>query len=112
MNNTVCFITTDSLGQGDYELGKRLLGNFLRLLSEGDDPPVAIFCMNAGVRLVCNDSPVLAFLQKLQAQGCEVLACQTCIDMFDLQKQVQVGLVAGMADFLDLTIRHKVLTIS
>lgn len=112
MKETVCFITTDSLGRGDHELGRRLMANFLRLLGEGEQVPVAIFCMNAGVRLVCADSPVLESLRKLQERGTEVMACQTCINEFGLQQAVQVGMVAGMADFLELAARYQVLTIA
>lgn len=112
MNNVVCFVTTDSLGQGDRDLGQKLMGNFMRLLNEGETVPVAIFLMNAGVRLACTGSAVLESLRKLQARGTEVMACQTCIDAMGLQKDVQVGLVAGMTDFLDLAAKYRVLTIS
>jgi intracellular sulfur oxidation DsrE/DsrF family protein len=112
MQDTVCFITTDSLGQGDHELGQKLMSNYLRLLSECASVPVAIFLMNAGVRLSCSGSQVLASLRILQERGTEILSCQTCINTYNLQKEVQVGLVAGMADFLELAGKYKVFTVA
>lgn len=112
MQDTVCLVTTDSLGQGDPGLGEKLLANFFRLLADGATVPITVFLMNSGVRLATTGSPVLASLGKLQSRGTEVLSCQTCIDFFGLQQEVRVGLVAGMADFLELAARHRVLTIS
>lgn len=111
LEETVCLVTTDSLGQGDRELGKELLANFFRLLAEGESVPVSIFLMNAGVYLAVSGSRVLDSLNALQARGTEVLSCQTCINSYALQQEVRVGLVVGMADFLELAAQYKVLTI-
>ena len=53
------FITTETLGRGDRELGGVLMKNFLYTLARQDDAPVAIMLMNDGVRLACAGSASL-----------------------------------------------------
>ncbi len=84
-------IQSDGLGRGDDQLGKMLMANFLRLLAESQDKPVALVFWNTGVKLVCQGSPVLPYLKKLEEQGVEILACTTCLEYFDLTDKLHVG---------------------
>ena len=112
MNDKVFLVTTDSIGQGSRELGGKLAGNFIRLLAQGPNMPKAIFFLNRGVYLACAGSEALGHLKVLQERGVEILCCQTCVDYYSLQQEVQVGLVVGMAELLVLTQEHQVITIA
>jgi intracellular sulfur oxidation DsrE/DsrF family protein len=72
-------------------LGKLLMSNFLRLQGEGKEKPFSLVFWNGGVRLVCEGSPVLDYLKKLEDQGVEILACTTCLEYFDLADKLKVG---------------------
>ncbi len=85
------FIQSEGLGRGDNQLGLILMANFLRLLGENKAKPAAMVFWNTGVKLVCEGSSVLVHLQKLEAQGVEILACTTCLEYFDLIDKLKVG---------------------
>ena len=87
----IFLIQSEWLGRGDERLGSMLMANFLRLLGESHDKPGSIILWNSGVRLACEGSQVLDYLQKLQEQGVEVLACTTCLEYFDLTNKMKTG---------------------
>jgi selenium metabolism protein YedF len=91
MSSKTILIQSEGLGRGDDQLGKMLMANFLRLLAESQDKPGALVFWNAGVRLVCEGSPVLDYLKKLDGQGVEILACTTCLEFIELVEKLKVG---------------------
>jgi len=57
-------------------------------------------------------SPVLEQLKSLQAKGVHLILCSTCLNYYHLAEQVQVGIVGGMTDIIELQRRAgKVITI-
>jgi selenium metabolism protein YedF len=84
-------IQSEGLGRGDDQLGIMLMANFLRLLGESQDKPAALLFWNSGVKLACEGSHVLAYLEKLEKQGVEILACTTCLEFYDLVDKLKVG---------------------
>lgn len=97
MASKVFFVQSEGMGRGDDQLGKLLMANFLRLLGESHDKPKNLVFLNAGVRLVCEGSPVLNHIQKLMEQGVEILACTTCLEYFELTDKLKVGKPTTMA---------------
>ncbi len=91
MPSKTILIQSEGLGRGDDKLGKMLMANFLRLLGESQDKPATLIFWNSGARLVCQESPVMNYLKKLEEQGVEILACTTCLEYFDLLDKVKVG---------------------
>ena len=91
MPSKVFLIQSEGLGKGDDQLGKMLMANFLRLLGESQDKPQKMVFWNAGVHLVCENSPVLDHLKRLEGQGVEILACTTCLEYFELVDKLRVG---------------------
>ncbi len=94
-------ISGDSMGQGDAELGALLLRSFLKTAANLDPPPKAALFYNGGVRLCCAGSTLIADLQALEARGCEVLACGTCLNFFGLAGQLAVGRVTDMLEIVE-----------
>lgn len=97
MPSKTFLIQSEGLGRGDDQLGKMLMANFLRLLGESKEKPVALIFWNFGVRLVCEGSEVLDHLRRLEEQGVEILACTTCLEYFDLIDKLKVGKPTTMA---------------
>jgi selenium metabolism protein YedF len=91
MPSKVILIQSEGLGRGDDQLGKMLMANFIRLLTESQDKPHTVVFWNTGVRLACEGSPVLDYLQCLEGQGVEILACTTCLEYFDLTDKLKTG---------------------
>jgi selenium metabolism protein YedF len=91
MSSKVFLIQGEGLGRGEGRLGKMLMANFLRLLGESKDKPATLVFWNTGVRLVCQDSPVLEHLKRLEQEGVEILACTTCLEYFELVDKLKIG---------------------
>lgn len=111
MKGKVIVLSGEGLGRGEEQLGKMIMANMLRLLGDQPEKPRAIFCWNAGVKLVTEGSLVLEHLKKLEESGVEILACRTCIEWFDLEDKVQVGKISSMQAFLDLAASHEVMVV-
>lgn len=91
----VIVLASDRLGQGDETLGGVLMKAFLHTLVEVEAPDTLV-CLNRGVFLTTEGSPVLASLAELAARGTEILSCGTCLDFYGLKEKLQVGLVSNM----------------
>lgn len=106
-------IGTDRLGRGDDFLGERLLLNFLGTLKEIGPELWTLVFLNAGVKLTCRGTPVLADLQELAARGVNLLVCGTCLNHFQLLEQKQLGETTNMLDIVThMQLADKVITIT
>jgi selenium metabolism protein YedF len=111
MASKVFFITSDGIGRGDDELGEILMLNFLRLLGDSEDKPDAIVFMNAGTRLVCEDSELIPHIKELEEQGVEILACITCLKHFNLVSKLEVGTPTSMVKSIELMMNSEVVSL-
>ena len=97
----VYLITGEGMGQTtEKPLRIQLIQTFFTLLEQVDPLPRAICFYTDGVKLVCNGSPVLEPLTRLEKRGVRLIICQTCLNYFQLTSQIQVGIVGGMTDIL------------
>ncbi|MFA6076079.1 MAG: sulfurtransferase-like selenium metabolism protein YedF [Negativicutes bacterium] len=103
----VYLITDNVLGNGDEELGKVLMRSLLFTISERPAPRAMIF-MNKGVFLTCEGSAHIETLQKVAANGTEILACGTCLDYYNLKDKLVVGEPGNMYSALELLESSKV----
>lgn len=104
MKKTI-IVSSEFLGRGDDELGRALMGSFLRKLCLTETLPEEIIFYNAGVKLLAEESPVLDAIELLSQKGVNITACGTCVNYFKLNKlidPVQVGDMAGIiAELMD-----------
>ena len=107
----VIVINGDTMGAGSEELGKILIGSFLRKLQTSDTKPDKIVFYNAGVKLLAKDSEVLDALQELHKEGIDLVACGTCVNFFELQDTVVVGRVSTMPEIISILMSAEVVTI-
>jgi selenium metabolism protein YedF len=98
---TVVLIATDTLGQGNDELGTVLMRNFIITLRELNPPPSQIFFMNGGVKLTVAGSDALEALNQLACSGVDIATCGLCLDFFDLKEQLAVGRVGNMLETIE-----------
>jgi len=86
------------LGDGEPDLGEKLMSAFLSMLLESGSLPARIICINSGVFLTTEGSPVLELLAKFEAGGCEILSCGTCLEYFERSQALRIGKPTTMRD--------------
>ena len=91
-------VTSSTMGAGDDELGALLMRSFLKTQAQLERTPDAIIFYNDGVKLCCEGSLLLDDLRSLEAAGIEIIACGTCLNFFELAKNLRVGRVTDMLE--------------
>jgi hypothetical protein len=102
LDNTVIIVPNAGLGHAEPALGVRVLGNYFRTLTELGARPRAICFYTAGVKMVADDSPLLAELRTLAQASVPIVSCRTCLDHYGLIDRVAVGEVGNMAQVIEL----------
>ena len=98
---TVVILNRNGMGDGPQELRHILISKLFTLALESGELPNKILFYNEGIKLACNGSPIIDQLKQMEAKGVELVLCQTCLNFFALQDQVQVGVIGGMGDMLE-----------
>ena len=112
MNNTLLQIGHNGMGASDDKLSLLLVSNYLKLIVEEDNLPNFITFYNAGVKLLCTGSPVIKTLKIIEERGVKLIACKTCLDFFNLESKIEVGITGTMADIINLqTVAKKVINL-
>ncbi len=97
----VIVFKTQGLGMTDVpSLKEQLAKTYLSLALQMDPLPAAVCFYTDGVRLACEGSPILDELKNLEAKGVRLILCQTCLNTFELNDKVKVGVVGGMGDII------------
>ncbi|MEH6992747.1 DsrE family protein [Neobacillus drentensis] len=112
MKNKIILVSTNQLGRGDQQLGENILETYFTLMKQREELPAAVFCMNSGVLTMTDDSFVSVHLKEMEDKGVEILACKTCVDHYKVEEKLTVGKISGMADFIELSAKYEVITIS
>jgi selenium metabolism protein YedF len=102
--NYIIAITSECMGQGDEELGRKLMKSFMSIILYLEKLPSAIIFYNSGVKLTVKDSPVIEFLLELEKNKVEIIICGTCVDFYGIGKQLGTGTINDM-----LTITNRLL---
>ncbi|MDP2861745.1 MAG: sulfurtransferase-like selenium metabolism protein YedF [Desulfobacterales bacterium] len=97
---TLIMITNDVIGNGDRELGEKLMQNFLKTLPEMGDSLWRLVFLNEGVKLSVKDSPALPALTQLETMGVSILVCGTCLDYYSLLDKKGIGIITNMLDIV------------
>lgn len=94
--NFIVVIGSDKMGEGNDELGKLLITNFIKALKDLDKLPRKLVFYNSGVKLVTQSSPVIDHLRDLEKMGIELLLCATCVNFYKLENQTGAGILSNM----------------
>ncbi len=96
-------VTSDRMGRGDDELGKKLMISYLKTINEMENDLWQLIFVNSGVKLTTISSPVLKELQGYEEDGVTILACGTCLEHFNLTETKKVGATTNMLDIVTAT---------
>lgn len=94
-------LRSESLGEGNPELGRQLMAEFFRALLDHPEPPAALLLYHSAVRLVLDGSPVQDSVRQLAARGCEVLVCKTSLQALAAGQKPATGRSAALDELTD-----------
>lgn len=95
--NIVVVVSSDTMGKGDENLGKRLLKAFFFSLTQEENLPKTILFYNKGALLTAENSDVLEDLKTLERENVEILVCGTCVKYYGLEEKLCVGSITNMS---------------
>ena len=90
-------VTSQTMGQGDEDLGALLMRSFLKTQLQLDARPAAVIFYNEGVKLCCEGSVLVDTLRELEQAGIEIIACGTRLNYFSLADRLAVGRATAVA---------------
>lgn len=96
----VVMCTSDRMGAGDDDLGRKLMISFIKTLKEMGDELWRLILVNNGVKLTIDGSPVLEELTAYEEDRIKILVCGTCLSHFDLLDAKKVGETTNMLDIV------------
>lgn len=97
----VAVLSSNQMGQGDEALGRLLMKGFVYALTQQDLLPEIVLLYNSGAFLSCTGSDNLEDLKELEARGVTILTCGTCLNHYNLAKELQVGGVTNMYEIVE-----------
>ncbi|MBU0693023.1 sulfurtransferase-like selenium metabolism protein YedF [bacterium] len=98
---TFLYLASDKMGEGDPELGRKLMKSFLSELAKSDQRVDVIGCANSGILLTTEGSEVIESLKKLEERGVRIATCGTCLDHMKRRDKLLIGEVGTM----DMTVQ-------
>ncbi len=91
-------LKSSGLGDGEPDLGEKLLKGFLSTLYDSGTIPARIICLNSGVFLTTEGSPVGDVLAGFAERGAEILSCSTCLDYYGRADKLIIGQPTNMKE--------------
>ena len=90
------YLNSNRMGEGDPELGQKLLAGFLNELAKSDIKIDAIGCVNSAVFLTTEKNDPLESLKILEKNGSRIVSCGTCLDHFSRRDKLLIGEICSM----------------
>ncbi len=97
-HSLLLLIKSSMLGEGEPDLGEKLLRAYLTQLLESGSIPARIICMNSGIFLTTEGSPVLDLMAQFASLGSEILSCGTCLEYYKRKDRLVAGKPTNMRD--------------
>jgi len=95
------------LGEGEPDLGEKLIKSFLEQLNESGNLPARIICVNSGIFLSTEGSAVIDILRKFETDGSEVISCGTCLDYYKRRDKLIIGQPTNMKVMVGSMLSYK-----
>jgi len=95
------------LGDGEPDLGEKLMRAFLTQLLESGSIPSRIICMNTGIFLTTGGSSMQDLMERFESAGSEILSCGTCLQYYKRADSLVVGKPTNMRDTVDALLTFK-----
>lgn len=97
-DNTLLLLKSAGIGDGEPDLGTRLMGAFLDTLYGSGNLPAKIICLNSGIFLTTEGSPVLDTLRNFEEAGTRIFSCTTCLNYYGRSDQLRIGQPSNMKE--------------
>lgn len=85
-------------GEGEPDLGEKLMKSFLEVIYNTGNLPAKIICLNSGIFLTTEGSPVREVVEKMDAAGVEINSCTTCLNYHKRMEKMFVGKASDMRE--------------
>ncbi|MBD3223363.1 MAG: sulfurtransferase-like selenium metabolism protein YedF [Caldithrix sp.] len=99
---TFLYLNSDKMGHGEPQLGRKLMASFLKELAESSVQVDMIGCVNDGIFLTTEGSPVIDSLKRMKEDGAQIATCGTCLDYHQRQDKLLIGDVGTMDQTVDI----------
>jgi len=106
-NDFILILKSSGVGESEPDLATTLMSGFLRTLLDSGRLPVKLICMNAGIFLTTEGSPVAGLLDEYAKAGTTVLSCSTCLNYYQRADKLIVGQAGNMKDSVDAILNAK-----
>ena len=93
-------ISSQQIGKGDDELGRKLMISFVKTLKEMGSDLWRLVLLNHGVKFSAKDSQILDELKELKALGVVTLVCGACLTHLGLMDDKVIGETTNMLDIV------------
>ncbi len=100
-------LKSSSIGDGEPDLGEKLMLSFLDELWKSGGVPARIICLNSGIYLTTKGSQAADALKKFEDEGSEILSCATCLDYYGKKDQLILGKPTNMKDTVSSLLSFK-----
>ncbi|MHB2148568.1 sulfurtransferase-like selenium metabolism protein YedF [Calditrichota bacterium LG25] len=90
------YLNSDKMGDGDPELGKKLLKSFLSELLASNTKIDFVGCVNSGINLTTEGSDVLEILKEFEKKGTKIATCGTCLKHYGKTEKLLIGQIGTM----------------
>lgn len=107
MKKTI-IISNELMGNGPEELGRTMIGSFLRKLAAEERKPQTIIFYTSGVKLLAEGSPVMDAVDLLTKAGVDTIACGTCVNYYKLADKIQPERISDMPTIISILMRSDV----
>lgn len=109
-SNKTLFLKSDKVGEG--ELGSILIKGFLNAISQQEEKPKAIICVNSAVLLTTSeDEEIISILKRIENKGVEIYSCGTCLDFYKIRENLKIGVVGNAMDTAKMLLSEDIVTL-
>ncbi|MDO4541372.1 MAG: hypothetical protein Q4C00_00895 [Bacillota bacterium] len=100
-NPSICyFVSADTMGQGDRDLGYDLLTKFFITMADKCMHPDYIVLINAGVNLAKESSPCAQAFRSMEKRGTKVLVSKESVSFYELGSEMKLGILSSLEEIL------------
>jgi len=106
-SSLLLLLKSSMLGDGEPDLGEKLLRAFLTQLLESGSIPARIIFMNTGIFLTTEGSSMQDLIEQFEAQSSEILSCGTCLEYYRRADRLIVGKPTNMRDTVNALLNFE-----
>lgn len=106
-SDLLLILKSNVLGDGEPDLGEKLLKAWLEQLLESETVPAKIACLNSGIFLTTAGSPVEDILKQFENKGSKIYSCGTCLSYYGRTDKLVIGESTNMKDTVNSMLTFK-----